>query len=291
MPRGTHKKDPSEGLRYGDRIEPGEVREQVAGTCDLGDTDQQSETASTFRLGIVRWFGRPGSSDQAGGNREDLIETFDGAKSNDVGGRAGEVFGTAVEDPGVLEGEHADDFAEECGLALARLDQRQRDLRRPDLDGQAGEAGAGADVEQTDAAGNGGVSREKVRGGEQGFANMSCHDIFRIARGGEIHAGVPAEQEVEVGGDPLHLERGDSRRLTGPGDERREQGGEVHRDSFEVQVSSCKRKGTVGAQRAGNPRRKARGRAITGAALIEEADQFTWNATRKKSFYFALPAD
>lgn len=43
-------------------------------------------------------------------------------------------------------------------------------------------------------------------GGEEAFAEVALDDLFRAADGGEADAGVPAEEEVEIGGDLVEQE-------------------------------------------------------------------------------------
>ena len=37
---------------------------------------------------------------------------------------------------------------------------------------------------------------------------MSCHDIFFVAHGGQVHALIPAQEEIEIDGDLLELRFG-----------------------------------------------------------------------------------
>ena len=90
-------------------------------------------------------------------------------------------------------------------------------MRRPDLYRQARKAGAGADVDDAGIAlgfdgrdarpyietlnWTGGDARryiekkggKKMAGGEQGFAEVASDDFFRLADGGEVDAGIPAD--------------------------------------------------------------------------------------------------
>ena len=108
---------------------PGEVMEHGAGLILLGGADQEGEAA--------------GGGDQGGGDGEDGFETFDGAKGDYVE-RCGEGFGASVLYIDSGQCKSAGDFAEEGRLLVIRLDQGQGDGRRPELDGEAGESGAGA---------------------------------------------------------------------------------------------------------------------------------------------------
>ena len=58
--------------------------------------------------------------------------------------------------------------------------------------------------------------REEVAGGEEGFAEVAEDDLFRVADGGEVDAGIPAQEYIDVGRYTLKLGGGqDSRFLTG----------------------------------------------------------------------------
>ena len=151
---------------------PVETREGFAGGVELGGADEEGEAA----LGVK----------EARGERKSAIEALDGAEGDQAGARGGEVFGAGGEDVGIIDDKGADDFAKERCFFLVRFDQGGFERGSPELDGEAGEAGAGAEVQ---VAGRGWrVAGEQVPGGEEGFAEMSCHDTFFVADGGEIHA-------------------------------------------------------------------------------------------------------
>ena len=71
---------------------------------------------------------------------------LDGAEGDDVVSRPGESFGAGCLYIDVRQCKGAGDFAEEGGLFVIGFDQGDRDMRSPELDGEAGESGAGADV-------------------------------------------------------------------------------------------------------------------------------------------------
>jgi len=186
----------------------------LAGTVSLGLSDEESEGASGSKAG--------------GGSGEDLAEALDGSESDDRRRGLREVLGAAGEYIDISQCKCADDLPEEGDLLVLRFDEGDRGARRPDLDGQAREAGAGADVEE--AAGSAlehrrgtgrrtavgrrklgssgwwarGLGRiairtirapgEEVLGGEEGLAKVAGDDVFRIADGGEVDAGIPTEQ-------------------------------------------------------------------------------------------------
>jgi hypothetical protein len=56
-----------------------------------------------------------------------------------------------------------------------------------------------------------------MAGGEEGFAEVAGDDFFGIADGGEVNAGVPAEEYIDVRRYTVQLRRRqNSRFLTGP---------------------------------------------------------------------------
>jgi hypothetical protein len=131
------------------------------------------------------------------GGGEGLRHVVYGAESNDVKEAVGgEGFGAGCPDFGG-KGEGADDFAEEGGLFVLGFGEGDAPGGVKELDGEAGEAGSGAKVEE---GGFGGL-RGKLEAGEEGFAEVALDDGFRVTDGGEVGAGVPLEEEVEVEGE------------------------------------------------------------------------------------------
>ena len=41
-------------------------------------------------------------------------------------------------------------------------------------------------------------AKEEVAGGEEGFSEVASHDVFGAADGGQVHAGVPTKQYIDV---------------------------------------------------------------------------------------------
>ena len=117
---------------------PGETGLAGAGLILLGGTDQKGE-ASEWRH-------------QCGCDGENGFEALDGAEGDYVIGVPEEGFGARVLYIDVRQCKGAGDFAEEGGLLVIGLDQGEGNLRSPELDGKAREAGAGAQVGQRDAA-------------------------------------------------------------------------------------------------------------------------------------------
>ena len=156
---------------------------------------------SVLDLGISNEQGKASARrDQGGGDREDVLEAFDGAQGHCAGFAwlgSGEVFGAAGKYIDIRKSNGADDLAQESRLLLIGLDQSEANVGGPDLDGQAGEAGAGADVDEV----RGRVARdhttgggEESAGGEERFAKVARDDLLRLADGSQVDARIPAEQ-------------------------------------------------------------------------------------------------
>jgi hypothetical protein len=159
---------------------------------------------------------------------EDGVEALYGSEGYDVGvgeaGAGGEDFGSVGDYIDVGQCKCAGHFAEEGGLLVIRFDQRQVDVRGPDLQRKGGESGAGADVEDARSAvvsgqwlaistqyrvpsrtrntsrsfatlrmTGFGECREEVAGEEEGLAEVAGYDFFGMADGGQVDAGIPAE--------------------------------------------------------------------------------------------------
>jgi len=118
---------------------------------------------------------------------------FYGAEGYYVGGRVGVGFGASGEYIDVRQCESSNDFAQERRFLLVGLDQGCVDKGGPHFYGEAGESGSGADVDEASGS-RGGLGLEEVAGGEEGFAEVAGYDFFGLADGGEVDAGVPAEE-------------------------------------------------------------------------------------------------
>lgn len=97
----------------------------------LGGADQQGQAAA--------------GADQGGGGGKDRVEALDGAEGDQVEG-GGQGFGAGGLYIDVRQCKGAGNFAEEGGLFVVGLDQREREVPGPEFDGKAGESGAGAYV-------------------------------------------------------------------------------------------------------------------------------------------------
>jgi hypothetical protein len=95
----------------------------------------------------------------------------------------------------------ADCLAEKGGLFVLGFGQGDCDFGAQEGDGETGEAGSAAEVEE------GGGCRVEVAGGEEALAEVAADDLFGVADGGEVGAGVPLEEEIEVERE-LTIERG-----------------------------------------------------------------------------------
>ena len=95
----------------------------------------------------------------------------------------------------------ASGFLEEGGFFALRLGQRHGDLGAADGDGDAGEACAGAEIEQ------GGNPGGQGAGAGNGFDKMAGKDAVLVANSSKIHARIPAVEQGEVGFKALRLPR------------------------------------------------------------------------------------
>lgn len=144
---------------------------------------------------------------QACGHWERDVEALDGAERHHVAGVRRERFGAAIVYIDVRQYKRATDFPQKRSFLVIGLDEHDGYGRRPELDRDAGEAGTGADVSQRDgrrghgrrrSAGCNGLKREEVAGCEKAFAEMASDDLLGIADGGQIDAGVPPHQYIDV---------------------------------------------------------------------------------------------
>ena len=118
-----------------------------------------------------------------------------------------ERFGADVEDGKAGEVEGASDLAQEGGFFAVALDEGELEVGRPILDGQAGKAGAAAEIEELVL----GIARAEVAGGEERLAEVALDHSLGSAQGGEVHALVPAGEQREMdvdGGEQSVVEFG-----------------------------------------------------------------------------------
>ena len=101
------------------------------GKVELGAADEECEAASR--------------GEEASGSGKCRLEALDGAEGDNIS-LAGEVLGAGGEYIDVCQCKSADGFSQEYSFLLAGFNQGEVEVRRPDFDGQAGEAGAGAEV-------------------------------------------------------------------------------------------------------------------------------------------------
>jgi hypothetical protein len=111
---------------------PGEVGEGRAGLGELGGGDEEGEAS--------------GGGEEAGGDGEDMGEALDGAEGDYVECACGKGLGASVLYIDVSQCKGAGDFAEEGGFLVVGFDEREGDVRGPELYWNPGEAGAGAQV-------------------------------------------------------------------------------------------------------------------------------------------------
>ena len=121
------------------------------------------------------------------------VHLIDGAEGDGVEGAVRRHRLDALGPDFCGDGERADGFAEERGFLPLGFCEGDGDFGVKELDGQAGETGAGAEVEQR-------VGRTDVGGGEEALAEVAADDLLGRADGGEVDSGVPFLDEVEVEG-------------------------------------------------------------------------------------------
>lgn len=154
--------------------------------------------ASAVRLGVANEeYEAASGGEEAGSGGESGFEALDGAES-DHGRLFWKVFGAGGEYIDVRQCKGADDFAEEGGLFLVGFDEGNAEMRRPDLDRKAREAGAGAQVDQVRNIPT--LSHRTRRGwgtrrdaGEEGFSEVAGDDFLGVADASEVNPGIPAE--------------------------------------------------------------------------------------------------
>jgi hypothetical protein len=171
------------------------LRKGLASLRLLGGTNQEDQAA--------------GGGYQGGSGEEDGGKVFDGAEGDYVEG-ARDGFGAGVLYIDVRQCKGAGHLAEEGGFFVAGLDQGEGEVRGPEFNGEAGETGAGAYVGEGTGefkifnhpscvrAGSGhgghrGRHGEQVAGGEEALTEVAGDDVFGVADGGEVDAGVPAD--------------------------------------------------------------------------------------------------
>lgn len=136
------------------------------------------------------------------GEGNDLLDVSDGAHGGEVklGRRGGarQFFQPLAADADLVETAGAGSFFKEGALFRHRFEEGDGKLGKSDLQGQAGEAGATADVEQ------GAVELEVPRD-EKAFTEVAGHAFFRRANGREVDFLVPTKQQIEIGKDLVHL--------------------------------------------------------------------------------------
>jgi len=133
--------------------------------------------------------------DQARGVDQGMVELLN-RTHGDQAGALGERFGADIKNGKAGELERASDFAEK-GRFLPWLSMRVSCIWWPILERQAGKAGSAAEVEDVRA----GVAGEERAGGEERLAEVTDDHLLGRAQGGEIHALIPAGEQIEMDGD------------------------------------------------------------------------------------------
>ena len=150
---------------------------------------------------------------------------------------SGQGFGASVLYIDVRQCKGASDLAEEGGLLVVGLDQGEGDVRRPEFNRKTGKSRARPQIGDCSKssrarlgwtapstslrAGLGGcphmrTAREQVASREQALAEVPRDHLFRVAESGQVDAGIPANQYIDVRRYTLQLSgRQESRFLFG----------------------------------------------------------------------------
>jgi hypothetical protein len=136
------------------------------------------------------------------GQGEEHLQIADGPHGGKIErwgwGNANQVFEALTSHLDLSESTDAGGFLKEGSLLRYGLEQGDGDSWSGNLQGQAREARATADVEQA-------AVDLHMPGEEKAFAEMARHTLFRIADRGEVDFLVPAEKQVKVGEDLVRL--------------------------------------------------------------------------------------
>jgi len=76
-------------------------------------------------------------------------------------------------------------------------------LGRVDFDWQSGKAGARANIDAVQVLTM--TAIEDMTRQEERLPEMASDDLFGIAHGRKVHPGIPAQQQIDVGGDLAEL--------------------------------------------------------------------------------------
>ena len=125
----TSQNHPGRGQRDRNRTQPGKGREELASAIDLGLADEEGKAAA--------WGYETGGDGQGG------VEALDGTEGHELR-TFRQIFGAAAKYIDIRQCKCTYDLAQEDGLLLVGLDQREAKTGRPDLDRQPREASARA---------------------------------------------------------------------------------------------------------------------------------------------------
>ena len=129
-----------------------------------------------------------------GEDEEGLVERGDGAPGDDVGVVAVDpIFGALRDDLDVGEFQLVDDGLDETGLFLGGFEEREFYVGKDEGERDAGEAGAGAGVDDVESIG-------EEAPGEDGIENVFDGGFAGIGDAGEVHHLVDFDDHVEVEG-------------------------------------------------------------------------------------------
>jgi hypothetical protein len=121
-----------------------------------------------------------------------------GQRARRDSGKGGEADGFDARgvDADLREAKEARGFEQECGLPAVGLDQVDLPILRRGRQDETWEAGAAAEIRD-------GAMRGEERQELERILDVALVDRRGIALGDEVDAGVPEQQEVAQGGEPL----------------------------------------------------------------------------------------
>jgi len=104
-----------------------------------------------------------------------------------------EFFDTGTDRGQVLTVKAIDCPGEETPAFLARIEQRDLDVRESDRERNSRQAGAGTEIEEGADSG-----KIKTRRNFERIEKMVFNESVHVAGGNKIHAGIPLGKDVEI---------------------------------------------------------------------------------------------
>ncbi len=141
----------------------------------------------------------------SGGQGDEHLQISDGPHGGKVEcrrrGGGSEVFQAFAAHLDLGESTSTSGFLKKGPFLRYRFEEGHRDLGEDNLQSQAGEACAAADVEQV-------AAKFQVAGEEKAFAEVAGHTLFGVADGREVDFFVPVEEEIKISKRLVNLGEG-----------------------------------------------------------------------------------